>query len=173
MVSGMGDVNGDGFGDVLVGRSVFHGSPSGPPPAANWGLTQNGNPAGYTGDVNCDGYDDLLVGSRGTPTVRSYEGRLAVYFGSPSGLGSSPGWTLEGDTPERYLGYTVAAVGDVNKDGCDDIVASSLPGDTSSCTRSISDRRQARRHRPTGPPWFAPRAASPWPATSTATPSTT
>jgi hypothetical protein len=130
MVSGMGDVNGDGYSDVLIGRLVFHGSPSGPPPAANWGLTQNGRPAGYTGDVNGDGYDDLLVGDPYYSNGQSYEGRLAVYFGSASGLGTSPGWTLEGDRPERYLGYTVAAVGDVNKDGCDDIVASSLPGDT-------------------------------------------
>ena len=47
-----------------------------------------------------------LLATQPTPTARSYEGLLAVYYGSPTGLGATPGWTMEGNEPDRYLGET-------------------------------------------------------------------
>ena len=78
-VSGAGDVNNDGFGDVVVGGTeiaVFFGSPSG---VGHRDLTQAdsrvqpGGPQGFipfeflavdgAGDVNGDGFADIIAGS--------------------------------------------------------------------------------------------------------------
>lgn len=113
-----GDVNGDGFGDVVVGESVYTGSSAGlvSVPVA----TLDGVGAG-AGDVNGDGYDDLVAGDvtfqlplgDGTDS-----GAAWVYLSSQDGpLVPSAMFTEEGD----HLGAALAAA-DVDGDGYDDLI---------------------------------------------------
>src|SRR4029079_6028765 len=81
-VASAGDVNGDGFDDVIVGAEHYHnpqrnegkafvyfGAASGPSATANWAAEGNqtnanfGDSVSSAGDVNGDGYDDVIVGA--------------------------------------------------------------------------------------------------------------
>jgi len=100
-----GDVNGDGYDDVIVGShfvdngetdegaaSVCYGSPAGLHLWAAW--LAEGNQAGAAfgfavstaGDVNGDGFADVIVGARYYDDGETDEGAAFAYYGSPAGL---------------------------------------------------------------------------------------
>ena len=81
------------------------------------------NGAMNIGDVNGDGYDDIAVGA----SMFGTNGRVFVFYGSASGLGTAPSWTADGDNSGDYYGYTVAGAGDVDGDGYDDLMVTSDP----------------------------------------------
>src|SRR5436190_491437 len=60
--------------------------------AAAFGYSVSG-----AGDVNGDGYDDVIVGAYGYANGQDYEGRAFAYYGSPTGLSTTPNWTAESD----------------------------------------------------------------------------
>jgi hypothetical protein len=102
-VASLGDVNGDGYGDLAVSADdsifVYHGGPDGlSTHSARFAANSYGSGAG---DVNADGYADAIVGH-------------SLYLGGPDGLGSTPAytWGLDGDP---------RALGDVNGDGYADV----------------------------------------------------
>ncbi len=136
-----GDVNGDGYSDVIVGAYqydngqtdegrayVYLGSPSGPAATPAWTVEgDQGNASfGYSvataGDVNGDGYADVIVGAYQYDNGQVDEGRAYVYLGSPSGLAATSAWTAEGDQGNASFGYSVATAGDVNGDGYADVI---------------------------------------------------
>lgn len=139
-VSSAGDVNGDGYDDLIVGANaagtsgrayVYHGSSSGirssvkrtlSPPAGGlaFGHTVAG---GY--DLNDDRYDDVVVSALGSASAA---GRVHVYLGSASGVGASPAHTLSGSGEvNANFGYDVA-VGYFDGDALPDLAVSEHQG---------------------------------------------
>jgi hypothetical protein len=135
-----GDVNGDGFSDVIVGdyqatngesqegrAFVYHGSLSGLSPAPNWTAESNqahsafGCSVGTAGDVNGDGFSDVIVGASAYSNVTN-TGRAFVYHGSPSGLGLAPAWQANAGGNGVAFGSSVGTAGDVNGDGYSDVI---------------------------------------------------
>ena len=108
IVSSAGDINADGFDDVIVADSTFdghayvvfgNGSVTGPDFDASTLDGTNGfaiesaalgDGAGSSissaGDINGDGYDDLLIGAPGADTNASQAGDAYVIFGKAGGF---------------------------------------------------------------------------------------
>jgi hypothetical protein len=148
-VAGAGDVNGDGYADVIVGASfydsgqsaegaafVFLGSANGiadgNPATAHAQLESNqasgflGQSVAGAGDVNGDGYADVIVGANAYDSGQSNEGAAFVFLGSANGIADGNPTTahaqLESDQVDANLGRSVASTGDVNGDGYADVI---------------------------------------------------
>jgi hypothetical protein len=108
-VATAGDINGDGYSDILVGAEtgslgqinegrvfVYHGAAAGPSALAAIVLERNqgGATFGYSvasaGDVDGDGFSDVIIGAPFFDSGQSNEGRAFVYRGSASGLTQTP-----------------------------------------------------------------------------------
>lgn len=142
-----GDVDKDGFDDVLVGAPdlpvlwyygkvfLFAGSAAGLSASATWeiGSDQLVDEEGYapyglgsslaSGDMNGDGWRDLLVGA---PSFNYYSdakdlSSAHLFAGGASGYSVVPAWSGNSGVVGSTTAYGIAlAVGDVNDDGKDD-----------------------------------------------------
>jgi Protein kinase domain/FG-GAP repeat len=133
-----GDVNHDGFEDLLVaeespqaliGRvSLYMGGPRGHDLSPAWTVMGSRYDSGLgrsmtsVGDVNHDGYADVVIGECRAYDPLTEEGVDRLYLGSASGLSANPAWTARGGQEHMELGSWMRPAGDVNGDGHDDIL---------------------------------------------------
>ena len=135
-VSSAGDVNGDGYDDIIIGapQNGFAGTYAGRAYIYYGGINVNSvadviltgeaanNFFGYSvaaaGDVNSDGYSDVLVGAYGYNT---YTGRSYIYYGGAV-MNNSPDVIMTGENANDQFGYSVSEAGDVNGDGYRDLL---------------------------------------------------
>lgn len=145
-----GDVNGDGFGDIIIGISeyntsfsdagraiAFYGSPTGYGATPDWVVDGEekynlfGTSVSSAGDIDGDGYDDVLVGANEySSSTESKVGKAYLYYGSATGLETTPGWTGTGTQQNEYFGFSVAGVGDLDGDGFDDFAVGAYGHDS-------------------------------------------
>ncbi|MBK6381108.1 MAG: FG-GAP repeat protein [Chitinophagaceae bacterium] len=142
-VASAGDVNGDGYSDVIIGAYnytdganggegrafVYYGSniglsisPNSTPDDANQAGAAFGISVASAGDVNGDGYSDVIIGAVGYNSGID-EGWAFVYYGSASGLSTIPNSTPDdADQTGADFGRSVSCAGDVNGDGYSDVI---------------------------------------------------
>lgn len=147
-VGNAGDVNGDGFADVMVGSpayasllppvlggrvDIYHGSAAGvgttPSSKINGGLLGGlfGFSVSTAGNVNGDGFGDIIAGAPAAIGILS-AGRAYVFHGSATGItattvaGANTTIQQPGLLSQTFFGYTVSNAGDVNGDGNGDVI---------------------------------------------------
>ncbi len=132
-VSKAGDVNGDGYCDVIIGARGYN-SNTGKAYLFYGGSSMNNtadviltgefvnNNFGYSvssaGDVNSDGYADVICGAYG---YNFFAGKAYIFYGGAD-MNSIADLTITGESDNIYLGWSVSSAGDVNGDGYDDII---------------------------------------------------
>jgi hypothetical protein len=100
-VSNAGDINGDGYDDLIIGSSF-----------------------GDDGGVNAG--DAYVVFGTGGSFGSDSGGRQVIDLAS---LGVTEGFRIQGDTTGDYAGFSVSSAGDVNGDGFDDLMVGAPFGD--------------------------------------------
>ena len=152
-VASAGDVNGDGFADLIVGAfgADPHGSYSGASYvvfgkaagfAANLDLSTLNGTNGFklsgvaandysgisvasAGDVNGDGFADLIVGARGADPHGSYSGASYVVFGKAAGFAAN----LDLSTLNGTNGFKLSGVAAHDRSGFSVASAGDVNGD--------------------------------------------
>jgi hypothetical protein len=122
-VAGAGDVNGDGYADVVVlapgaAAYLFLGGADGPraDPVAFGSLE---NTLASAGDVNGDGFGDVLVGNY---WANNGAGQFSLFLGGANGLSASPITVASPTGGDGMFAQSLAGAGDINGDGLADII---------------------------------------------------
>jgi hypothetical protein len=180
LIAAAGDVNGDGYADLATTGGLgaygggklyaFYGSPEGitgaPPHDAGWSVTSRdvlGLALIGAGDVNGDGYDDLAATSFRLDRSQEKDnflvihadepGTLLIFYGSAAGLSgtpSEPSGRVVGEIGGDRFGSYLAAAGDVNGDGYDDLAVTTANTRVPALDRNVSNSDQIEAERAAG-----------------------
>lgn len=144
LVAAAGDVDGDGYQDVLVSAlgadgfrgsvNLYRGSAAGPESAsavtirgvAEYNLL--GGSLGGGGDLDGDGYDDVVLGTPYYGSGDDVGGAVQVHGGTPDGLVDTPDVLLVAPAGTDRFGAEVEGATDLDADGYDELVV--LSGDS-------------------------------------------
>ena len=132
-VSGAGDVDNDGYADLIIGavgndvggdgagRAYVYSGQSGSLLYTFTGEAA-GDAMGYSvsgaGDVNNDGFADLIVGAAFNDLGGDYAGRAYVYCGQSGALL----FTFTGEAARDQFGWSVSGAGNVDDDSYADVI---------------------------------------------------
>ncbi len=146
-LDGAADFNADGFDDIAIG--AYYNDDGGTKAGAAYIVFGSGSPTSssltgtdlqftgeddedvagwsvaFAGDVNDDGFDDLLVGAKWNDNGADEGGAASLVLGGSavsSGSLSLADATYAGTSDDDYAGSAVAAAGDVDDDGFDDML---------------------------------------------------
>ena len=155
-LAAIGDVNNDTRADfiigtpsdrayVIFGAASFAASLDVAALSGNNGLTLSaatandrfGDSVAGGSDINGDGIDDFIVGAPLTNSVGALGGRAYVFYGRnvfPATLSATTatgtgGFTINPVAAGDLMGFSVAMGRDINNDGRDDLIASSISAD--------------------------------------------
>jgi predicted transcriptional regulator len=152
-----GDVNGDGFDDILIGAQlndesgtdagqtyIIFGRKNGWVMDSNLSMANasflgessedySGLGVSFAGDVNNDGFDDILISAVYNDEAYDKAGQVYLIFGRATGWSRDisllqSNASFHGENADDQLGgeANIACAGDVNVDGFDDLIISSI-----------------------------------------------
>ena len=139
-VSADGDLNGDGFVDLVIGNTgdlqdssgfssveIRYGSATGfdYDPDSQFQSTIPGTLFGYKvqiiNDLNGDGFDELFISEPYNTTNDFNSGNVWIFYGNSSGINNLPDNRIYGG-PNQLLGLNFVSAGDSNQDGYNDFL---------------------------------------------------
>ena len=140
-VSGAGDVDNDGYADVIIGakwndaggldagRAYCYSGQTGSLIHTFAGESFDfrlGQSVAGAGDVNADGFDDVLVGAIGSNINGSFSGQATLF----SGIDGTQLRTFHGEAAGDNFGFSVSSLGDFDNDGFTDVIIGAINNET-------------------------------------------